>query len=120
MLKHLKLGKLVNDEEPVVWLGRDRIVEEGDHAEVLASGHCLYVGQFLDVIVGEDKSVEGGEALLQILPNPADTVVVEEQALQPGQIGEVVHLADLIVREVDGVKLIECGTQVLDQWDFVA
>ncbi len=110
----------MNDEEPVVGLCGDWIVEEGDHVKILASGQCLYVSQFLDVIVGEDNGVEGGKALLQVLPNPTDTVVVEEQALQPGQIGEVIHLADLIVREVDGVKLVECGTKVLNQGDFVA
>ncbi len=34
-----------------------------------------------------------------------DSVVVEEETLDPRQVREVVHLPDFVVREVDGVEL---------------
>ena len=50
------------------------------------------------------------------LPNP---VVVEKECLDPGEERDIVHLSDLIVREVDGVELIQGRPQVLNQGDLV-
>ncbi len=39
------------------------------------------------------------------VPPLHDSVVVEEETLDPRQVREVVHLPDFVVREVDGVEL---------------
>jgi hypothetical protein len=49
-----------------------------------------------------------------------DAVVVEEEALEPRQVGEVVDFPDLVVGEVDRVELVQRRAQVLDQRDLVA
>lgn len=51
------------------------------------------------------------------LPNP---VVVHEERFQPPQQREPVQLADLVVREINGIKLVQSGPQVLNDWDFIA
>lgn len=51
------------------------------------------------------------------LPNP---VVIHQERFQPPQQGESVQFADLIVREINGIKLIQSGTQVLNNRDFIA
>lgn len=51
------------------------------------------------------------------LPNP---VVVHQERFQPPQQREPVQLADLVVREIDGIKLVQSGPQVLNNWDFIA
>lgn len=51
------------------------------------------------------------------LPNP---VVIHQERFQPPQQGESVQFADLIVREINGIKLVQSGTQVLNNRDFIA
>ncbi len=48
-----------------------------------------------------------------------DTVVVEKEAFESRQVGEVVDLSDLIVGELDRVELVQRRAQVLDRRDFV-
>ena len=48
-----------------------------------------------------------------------DSVVVENQAFQPWQVGKVVNLADFIVGKVDGVKLVQSSSQILDDGNLV-
>ena len=74
----------------------------------------------LNVVVGHDEGVQLRQVLLQVLAEPADPVVVEEQGLDPGEEGDVVNLADLVVGEVDGVELVQGRTEVLDEGDLVA
>jgi hypothetical protein len=48
-----------------------------------------------------------------------DTVVVEKEAFESRQVGEVVDLSDLVVGELDRVELVQRRTQVLDRRDFI-
>ena len=62
----------MDDEEPVVGLGRDGVVQEGEHGDLLAAGQHLDVGQLLDVVVGEDNGVQLGEALVQFFADATE------------------------------------------------
>ncbi len=48
-----------------------------------------------------------------------DAIVVEQQAFQSREEGEVVDLTHFVVGEVDGVKLVKRGAEVFDQRDLV-
>ena len=58
--------------------------------------HCLFASSFLP-----------------------DSVVVQEEGLDPGEEGEVVELPHLVVREVDAVELVQGRAQVLHQGNLV-
>ena len=64
-------GELVDDEEPVVGLGHDGVVEEGEQLDGLDRGERLDVGQLLDVVVGQDEAVQVREVLLKVLADAA-------------------------------------------------
>ena len=49
-----------------------------------------------------------------------DSVVVEEERLEPREVREVVDLPDLVVGEVDRVELVQRRAEVFDHRDFVA
>jgi hypothetical protein len=48
-----------------------------------------------------------------------DSIVVEKEAFESRQVGEVVDLSDLVVGELDRVELVQRRAQVLDRRDFV-
>lgn len=51
------------------------------------------------------------------LPNP---IVIHQKSFQPSQQREPIQFTNLIVREINCIELVQSGTQVLNNRDFIA
>lgn len=48
------------------------------------------------------------------------SVVIQEKSLESLEEGEAIQLTDVIVAKIYDVKLIKCGSKVLNDWNLVA
>ncbi len=56
---------------------------------------------------------------LSLVPSP-DPVVVQQQCFESLQQRKPIQFSDLIIRQINGIKLIECGAQILQHRELIA
>lgn len=81
---------------------------------------CTRLSKSGEQIVGQDKRGQVWQRLPERLRDSRHPVVVQQERVQPFQDGHALDLFDLVVREVDDVKLVLRRRKILDHRDLVA
>ena len=69
----------------------------------------MKIAQRGQIILRDNQRLEVGQIVTNILLDPIDLVVVDQQRFQPLEQGKVLQLANLIIGEIERVVLVLCA-----------
>lgn len=76
------------------------------------------MGMFTCCVTGSTRSLLEGKLKSPFIHSP-DAIVVHQHSFESPEQRKSVQLSDLIIGKVNGIKLIQCGAEVLQNRDFI-
>jgi len=105
----------VNHKEPVGWQAADVVINQAETPQGFDGGKREKIRQLHKQIVVQHEGGEVWQSVFQVGSNPVDSIVAQEERAEPQQQGKVFQLLDVIIRQVNDIKLVLNQEQIKQQ-----
>ena len=96
----------MNHKEPVGWQAADVVINQAETPQGFDGGKREKIRQLHKQIVVQHEGGEVWQGVFQVGGNPVDSIVAQEERAEPQQQGKVFQLLDVIIRQVNDIKLV--------------